>query len=344
MRICIFGAGAVGGHLAARLAAAGSEVSVVARGTHLHAMQQKGITLLHGDEVIHGRVHASDDPAALGWQDAVFVTMKANLLDVFAERGAPLIGPQTAVVFAQNGIPWWYDIGIGKRRPPPDLSPLDPQAKLRRMVEAQNVLGGVIYSANEVIEPGVIKNNVPGNNMLVIGDADDRNAPRTLQLRSVLQKSGMSSPAARDIRAAIWAKLTQNLANSTLCLLTGATVSELRSDPQSAALGARLGAEGRAIAEAHGVSLALAPERPGGGHSSGMIGHKPSMLQDFERSRPMEIDAQIVMPLEFGRVAGVPTPTLEVLAPLAALKAQAKGLYKRSEKVQSAQGRAPRRE
>jgi len=137
----------------------------------------------------------------------------------------------------------------------------------------------------------------------------------------------MSSPPARDIRAAIWAKLLQNLANSTLSTLTGATVAELRGDPDTAKLAARIAAEGRAVAEAHGIDLGLAPQRPGGGHSAGTPQHKPSMLQDYERGRPMEIASQLVIPLAFRRVAGIATPTLETLVPVLVRKAAAKGLY-----------------
>src|SRR3954465_7588365 len=179
MRICIFGAGAVGGHLAARLpaggaagcgvggggragggggGAGGNEVSVVARGAHLEAMRVRGVKLLHGDDVIAGRVRTAD----IGVQEAVFVTLKANALGSFVDAAAPLLGPATAVVFAQNGIPWWYA---------EDLESLDPGRRLRKSIARQNVVGGVVYSANEVVEPGVIRNFVPRNNMLVIGDA-----------------------------------------------------------------------------------------------------------------------------------------------------------------------------
>ena len=137
----------------------------------------------------------------------------------------------------------------------------------------------------------------------------------------------MASPPAPDIRAAIWAKLLQNLGNSTLCTLTGATVAEVRSDPEIVKLAARIAAEGRAVAQAHGIDLEAAPQRPGGGHSSGMPVHKPSMLQDYERGRPMEIASQLATPLAFGRAAGVPTPALETLVALVACKAAAKGLF-----------------
>jgi 2-dehydropantoate 2-reductase len=312
MRICVFGAGAVGGHFAARLAAAGHDVSVVARGAHLEAMRRNGVKLLHGDEVIRGRVRTADP----GPQDAVLVTLKANMLGSFAEAAAPLLTPETEVVFAQNGIPWWY---------PADLPRLDPGGKLKRTI--RNVVGAAVYSANEVVEPGVIRNFVPNNNMLVIGQASGTDSPRTLELREVLEKAGVSSPPTQDIRSSVWAKLVQNLANSSLCLLTGASISDVVADPALLQLKQKVSAEARAIADALGVDIATAPTRPGGGHASGAVGHKPSMLQDYERGRPMEIEAQLMAPLALARAANVAAPTLEVLVALAAHKAAAKGLY-----------------
>lgn len=309
MRICIFGAGAVGGHLAARLAAGGHEVSVVARGAHLEAMRAHGVKLVHGDEIIHGRV----DTQPAGAQDAVFVTLKANMLGAFGGAAAPLVGPDTLVVFAQNGIPWWY-----AARPDESLKPVVPM---------HNLAGGVVYSANEVVEPGVIRNFVPGNNMLVIGAPDRRDSPRLRELRAALEQSGMSSPAPEDIRQSVWAKLVQNVGNASLCLLAELSISDMLADRGLAELNRRAKAEAAAIAAALGVDIARAPQRPGGGHVSGAIGHKPSLLQDYERGRPMEVEALLVAPLAMGRAAGVATPTLDVLVPLAAHKAAAKGLY-----------------
>lgn len=320
MKICVFGAGAVGGHIAARLAAKGHDVSVVARGLHLQKMRTDGVRLLHGSETIHGRVR-TENP---GKQDFVIVTLKANLLDVFADAAAPLLGPETAVVFAQNGIPWWY--GMGAKAP--DLSILDPEKKLSKAIDRRRVIGAVIYSANEVVEPGVIMNHVPNNNMLVLGEVDDRETPRIASLRRILEESGMSSPPAPQIRAAIWAKLVQNLATAPLCTLTGATVAQVRADAGLSALSKRIAEEGRAIAQAYGINLALAPQRPGGGQSSGTPQHKPSMLQDYERGRPMEIASLLLVPLEFARAAKVAAPTLEALVSLIAYRAAAKGLFR----------------
>ena len=325
MRICIFGAGAVGGHLAAKLAVAGNDVSVVARGAHLEAMRANGVTLLHGEQTIRGKVRASERAADLGAQDFVLVTLKANLLPVFARGAAPLLGPQTAVAFVQNGIPWWY--GQGLQRKLPDFSRLDPGGELARAVAPQRVIGAVVFSANEVDAPGVIRNLVPGRNMLVVGEPGDHQSSRTGTLRKLLDAADMYSPAVKDIRQVIWSKLVLNLGTSILCTLTGETVGGVRGNAELAALAGKLKSEGMAVAAAYGISSEGAPERPGGGQGSGQIAHKPSMMQDYERGRPMEIDSQIMMPLEFARAAGVPAPTLEALAPLLAHKARAKRLY-----------------
>ena len=320
MRICIFGAGAVGGHIAAKLAARGHDVSVVARGAHLEAMRERGITLLHGDERIHGRVRTSDP----GLQDFVFVTLKANALGAFAEAAPRLVGRDTGVVFAQNGIPWWYGIGLAAARPrPPELRDMG----LRKVLAKEQIIGGVVYSANEVVEPGVVKNNVPGNNMLVVGQADDSDSSNIRALRDLLAKADLHSPPAPDIRKSVWGKLVQNLSTAALCTLTGATVKQVREDAGLAAIAKHLGLEAKSIARAHGVDPEGAPTRPGGGQSAGAIAHKPSMLQDYERGRPMEIDALLAAPLEFARAAGAAAPTLEAIVALVVFKAAAKGLY-----------------
>jgi 2-dehydropantoate 2-reductase len=330
MRICVFGAGAVGGHLAARLAAGGNEVSVLTRGAHLAAIRESGLKLLHGDETIVGRVRASERAADLGVQDFVIVTMKANVLPSAAESLAPLLGRETPVVFAQNGIPWWYAIGLSAAaRKPPELSRLDPGGALHRTVRPERIMGAVIYSANDIVEPGVVHNHTAGNNMFVIGEADDRDSPRARELRVALERCGVSSPAPKEIRQAVWNKALVNLGTSSICLLAEATLSAVRADPALKDLLARAAAEGRAIAKGHGVDPDQAPQRPSGGHASGNISHKPSMVNDYEAGKPMEIESQFMTPLAFARAAGVPTPTLDTLVPLAAFKAAAKGLYER---------------
>ena len=320
MRICVFGAGAVGGHIAAKLAARGHDVSVVARGAHLDAMRERGITLIHGDEKIHGRVRTTEP----GLQDFVFVTLKANALGAFAAAAPGLVGKETGVVFAQNGIPWWYGIGLSGERPrPPALRDMG----LKSILAKEQIIGGVVYSANEVVEPGVIKNNVPGNNMLVVGQADDSETQKIALLRKALTEADLYSPPARDIRQSVWGKLVQNLSTAALCTLTGATVKQVREDASLAAVAKNLALEARSIARAHGLDPEGAPTRPAGGQTAGAIAHKPSMLQDYERGRPMEIDALLAAPLEFARSAGAAAPTLEAIVALLVFKAAAKGLY-----------------
>jgi 2-dehydropantoate 2-reductase len=224
MRICIFGAGAVGSHFAVRLALAGHEVSCVMRGPHLAAVKAKGLTLRVGDAEFPAKVHASDDPAALGPQDVVISTLKATGLSSLATGLRPLLRDDTAVVFAQNGIPWWYDIGISPDHPPPpDLAFLDPGGALRAAVHRERIIGGVIFSSNEIIEPGVVANLSPDRNMLLVGECDDRQSPRIERLRAVLDQASIKSPSALQIRETIWTKLLTNMSMSVLCLLTGQT-------------------------------------------------------------------------------------------------------------------------
>jgi 2-dehydropantoate 2-reductase len=327
LRICIFGAGAVGGHLAARFAAAGHEVSVFARGAHLEAMHERGIELRSGDEVVKTRVRGSDRASALGAQDIVFTTLKANLLPLLAQNAKALLGRDTPVVFVQNGIPWWYAQGLSSDRPqPPDLSKLDPGGVLAKAIAPERVVGAVVFSANHVVAPGVIENATPGRNMLTVGEPDDRQSDRIQALRQTIAAASMHSPENTDIRQSLWSKLVLNIGSSTLCLLTGLSVGELMSDPALATIRSRISAEGFAIAAAHGIAVEGAPKRPGG-QTPGIVGHKPSMLQDYERGRPMEVESQIMTPLAFARAAGLEVPSFELAATLAARKAAAKGLY-----------------
>jgi 2-dehydropantoate 2-reductase len=304
--------------MAAKLAARGHAVSVVARGAHLEAIRKNGLRLLHGAKTIVGRVRAAEHARELGPQDAVFVTLKANGLGSFAEQCAPLLGKETLVVFVQNGIPWWYDKSLAR---------LDPDGRLARAVPPFSIAGGVAYSANEIVEPGVIENHVPGNNMIVIGRADRVESTLVKDLRKALEEADMSSPALADIRQSIWQKAAQMLGNSTLCTLAEVPVGSVHGDPVLKEIAAKAGAEGRTIAKALGVDVDAAPQRPSGGHASGATSHKPSILQDYERGRPMEVETQLMAPLALGRAAKVATPTLDILVPLVAAKAAAKGLY-----------------
>jgi 2-dehydropantoate 2-reductase len=322
MRICIFGAGAVGSHFAVRLALAGHDVSCVMRGPHLEAVQAKGLTLRVDGAEFSAKVKASDDPAALGPQDVVISTLKANAIGSLVIGLPPLLRDDTAVVFAQNGIPWWYDIGLAPDHPPtPDLGFLDPAGKLRALVSRQRIIGGVIFSSNEVVAPGVAANLSPDRNMLLVGECDDRASARIEWLRAALSGASIQSPPALRIREAIWSKLLTNMSMSVLCLLTGQTARAVRDDPALRDVVPRL------LDEANSIGQSCFPEVKRITRSGPAPDHKPSILQDYELGRPMEIDALVTAPAAFARAAGLSTPMLDLLAGLAIRQARDKGLY-----------------
>ena len=322
MKICIYGAGAIGGWLAVRLAAAGHEVACVARGEHLAAMRKKGLTLISGEQTVTAGVAASDDPADLGVQDAVVVTLKATGLRGLTEAIAPLLGPDTAVVFTQNGIPWWYRTGLAADAPqPPDLSFLDPGGELAPLTG--RVVGSVVRNMVEVTSPGVITNRAPALDEIRLGEPDDRPSARVSVLRAAFEGAGAPSPQVASIRTVIWNKLMANITGSVMCMLTGMTNRELHTDPRFMTVMETLRREVQAIGAAHGCEIASLPPI----EKRVLSDHKPSILQDFERGRPLELDAIVRAPLAFARAAGVATPSLDLMAALASEKAMKAGLY-----------------
>src|ERR1700726_2225523 len=322
MRICIFGSGAVGSHFAVRLALAGHDVSCVMRGPHLEATKAKGLTLRVGNAEFSARVTASDDPAALGPQDLVISTLKATGLSSLVTGLRPLLRDDTAVVFAQNGIPWWYDIGLAPDHPPaPDLAFLDPGGRLRAIVARERIIGGVIFSSNEVVAPGVVANLPPGGNWLVVGEGDDRQSERIARLRTALNDASIGSPPALRIRETIWSKLLTNMSMSVLCVITGQTARAVRDDPALRDVVPRL------LDEANNIGQSCFPEVKRVTRTGPAPDHKPSILQDYELGRPMEIDTLVRAPAAFARAAGLSTPMLDLLAGLAIRQARDKGLY-----------------
>lgn len=320
MRICVFGAGAVGGHFAVRLAQAGHDVSVVARGEHLAAIAANGLTLIAGEEQATVRVCAAASAEQLGEQDAVLVTLKTTSLPGLPAAIAPLLGAGTSVIFAQNGIPWWHNIDLGAAPvAPPDLAWMDPEGELASL--SGRVVGSVVYSANEAIAPGVIRNNSVGSNRLVVGEPADAQSSRIAELRGVLSEARIASPETNAIRRIMWSKLVLNISSSLLAVAEGVPTSELRREPRFEAMFQALHAEAFAIGHAHCPALEpTEPMKPRGGHKS-------SILQDYERGRPMEIDSLVVAPLAFARAAGVATPVLDALAVRIVEKSSRAGLY-----------------
>jgi 2-dehydropantoate 2-reductase len=325
MKTTIFGAGAVGGHLAARLGAAGADVSAVTRGAHLAAIQERGLTLHIAEERYHARIHATDRPETLGKQDLVIVAVKSSVLPALAGSIATLIGPDTSVVFAMNGIPWWYLYRAETTGPAPDLSRLDPDGALTREIGLERVIGCMINSANTVAEPGIIRNSPMTKNKFTLGEPDGTVSRRVQAISAELERHGLVSPITETIRVDIWDKLLRNLSTSPICSLTGEPIGVIGRHPELLALSHAIMREGQAVAAAQGIVL--------GADFAGTYGarptstHKSSMLQDFEHARPPEIDGILTAVQAFARAAGVPTPNVDAVTALVIEKARRMGLY-----------------
>jgi 2-dehydropantoate 2-reductase len=323
MKICVFGAGAIGGHVAARLALGGAETSVVARGAQLEAIRSKGLTVEAPDGSHRLRL-AAGTAAELGPQDAVIVTVKAPALPQVAEAIAPLLGPDTAVAFVMNGIPWWYFDRHGGALDGRRLAAVDPGDAMRRAVGVGRTLGGVVYSACTVTEPGVIRAE-HANNRVILGEVDGRPSPRAEAIAGFLTKGGISGEVTGEIRREIWMKLMGNLSQGPFTILSRQGMAGTLADPAVRAAARRAMQEAVDVAAALGQGFDFAlDERLA---ASMKLSHKPSILQDLELGRPMEIDALFRVPLELARLAGVETPTLDLSVGLATQAAVAAGLY-----------------
>jgi 2-dehydropantoate 2-reductase len=324
VKICVFGAGAIGGHLAARLARGGAEVSVVARGAHLAAIQARGLRVEAPDGAFQAAVSATSDPATLGPQDAVLITVKAPALASVAASIAPLLGPDTPVVFVMNGIPWWYFDQHGGALDGTRIDSLDPGDAVRRAIGPMRAIGGVVYSACTVTEPGVVLVE-HDRNRLVLGELDGTISARAEAIAAPLRAGGFTMDVVADIRSAVWTKLIMNISSGPVAVLTQSAPRDNMTEPAVEMALRAVYAEGQAIAAALGrapqvnVEAAIANSRK--------LAHKPSILQDLELGRPMEVATMFDAPLQLARLAGVATPTLDLLVALARLRARAAGLY-----------------
>jgi len=325
VKICIFGAGAIGGYMGARLAMAGADVSLVARGPHLAAMQARGLTLIEEDGPPQGvAVTASDDPAALGHQDYVIVTLKAHSVPGLVDRMQPLIGPNTTIVSGVNGVPWWYFHKIGGDWEGTRLATVDPGDVQWNGFGPDRVLGCVVYPAAEVIEPGVIR-HIEGNRFS-LGEPDGSKSARAVALSEALSAAGLKAPVRPRLRDEIWVKLWGNLSFNPISALTLATLDVLCTDPGTRAVARAMMLEAQQIAEALGVRFPIDVERRiDGGAAVGA--HRTSMLQDLDQGRPMEIDALVGSVQELGRITGIPTPTIDTVLALVQLRGRIAGLY-----------------
>ncbi|MGP6088969.1 2-dehydropantoate 2-reductase [Antarctobacter jejuensis] len=324
MKICIFGAGAIGGYMGVKLAQAGADVSLVARGPHLKAMQENGLRLIEEGGETTVDVRASEDPAELGVQDYVIVTLKAHSVPGVVGKMAPLIGEGTTIVSGVNGVPWWYFHGIGGALEGTQLASVDPGNAQWDGFGPDRVLGCVVYPAAEVIEPGVIR-HVEGNRFS-LGEPSGEKSERALALSKALAAAGLKAPVRPRLRDEIWVKLWGNLSFNPISALTHATLDVLCTDPGTRGVARGMMLEAQEIAEKLGVKFPIDVERRiDGGAAVGA--HRTSMLQDLDAGRPMEIDALVGSVQELGRITSTPTPTIDTVLALVQLRGCVAGLY-----------------
>ncbi|MGH8766357.1 MAG: ketopantoate reductase family protein [Burkholderiales bacterium] len=324
MKICIYGAGAIGGLIAARLAQGGHEVSVVARGAQLTALREKGLTIRSQGKEQTVALRAESDPAKLGPQDYVIVTVKGQSLPDVADAIGPLLGPDTSIVTGLNGIPWWFfdrlPFGKGKLR----LETLDPDGRLSRAMPTERVVGCVIHLAASTPEPGVIQLNM--GERLILGEPGGKNTARTRRIAEALAAAGFEIVQTDFIEKDFWVKLLGNLSFNPVAALTLATANRLIEDKRVKAYMVTIMREVLAISRAVGVDADIDPEaRIDMARKLGAF--KPSTLQDLEAGKRLEIDGLLTGPLEVAQKAGVAAPFTESLDGLIRLRAESTGQY-----------------
>jgi 2-dehydropantoate 2-reductase len=321
MKICIIGAGAIGGMLAVRLADSGANVSVVARGTQLAAIRESGLTLIEADgSRRHATIAADRDMAALGPQDAIILAVKAHQLADACEGVAHALAPDGFVVTAQNGVPWWYFEKLASAFAGRRVESVDPGGRIAAALPIDRVIGAVVYPAAEIERPGVIR-HIEGLRFS-LGEIDGVTSTRATRLSQALRAAGFKAPVIADIRSEIWTKLWGNLAFNPISALTRATLAQICANEDTRLLAANMMREAQAVAEKLGVRFRIALEKRLQGASE--VGeHKTSMLQDLEAGRAMEVDALVAAVAEIGRWTNTPTPHIDAVLACVRLLGQA---------------------
>ena len=310
MKVGILGAGATGGFLGVRLAKAGADVVLIARGPHLRAMTEMGLRLIAADGETTVRVNASDDLSTLRRVDAVFVTLKAHSVPAIAERLAANLGADTAVVSAQNGIPWWYFQRHGGELEGTHLETVDPGGLVARAINPERVIACIVYPATSVVGPGVVR-HVEGEKFS-LGELDGKPTPRIQALARLLVSAGLKAPVQSRIRQELWVKLMGNAVFNPMSVLTRASLGAMAESPELSRIVRAAMEEVGTVAERLGIEMPITIDQRIRG--AARVGdHKTSMLQDLESGRPMEIDAVVGSVVELAGRLGVPVPHLETM-------------------------------
>lgn len=324
MKVCIFGAGAIGGFVAAKLSAAGAEVSCVARGPHLAALKANGLTLRSGGQTLVVHPRCTDDARELGPQDYVVIAVKAHSIPAAAPSIRHLIGENTALVPAINGVPWWYFYKSGGPLEGTRLQSVDPGGTLWELLPPSRVIGCIVYPATDVVAPGVIEHTY--SNRFDLGEPDGSKSERAQRISQLMIKAGLRAPVRPRIRENLWVKLWGNLSFNMICSLTRSGLELVIANAETRAVARTMMLEGQAVAEKLGVTLPLDVDaRIAGAAEVGA--HKPSTLIDLERGRPMEIDALLGAVVEMARLTEVRTPTCDAVLALVRQLARSAGCY-----------------
>jgi 2-dehydropantoate 2-reductase len=318
MKICIVGAGAIGGLTGAWFARAGHEVVLVARGAHLDALREGGLTLASEGRRETLRVRASAEPADFGVQDAVFICLKAYSVAAMLPRLKAMVGPETMVVPAINGLPWWYFYREGGRFDGAAIDCLDPRREMFAALDPKHIIGCVVHGAAEVTEPGVITHT--GGNRFVVGEPDRSASARVQRLAAAMNAAGFETPVAQDIRVEVWTKLVGNLSYNPVAALTLAHMQEINRNAGLLALIRALIVESMRVADAYGVRVPMTVEERIG-ITKKLGNSKISMHQDIDKHRPLEIDAIVGAVVELARKAGIATPMIDLVQALIAERA-----------------------
>ena len=333
MKICIVGAGAIGGLMGAKLALAGEEVTLIARGAHLEAMRQNGLKLIEEDGAEHvaKNVKATSKLSEAGKQDLVILALKAHQVEPIAKEIPLLFHDKTAVVTTQNGIPWWYFQKHGGEFEGRRVETVDPQGHLMASIEVERLLGCVVYPAAEIVSPGVIK--LIEGNRFPVGELDGSETERVKNITATFTKAGFKSPVLKDIRAEIWLKLWGNLSFNPISALTHSTLVDICQFPLTRQLAADMMTEAQTIANKLGVEFRVSLEkRIAGAEKVGK--HKTSMLQDIEIGRAIEIDALVGAVIELGKLTQTPTPHIDSVYACVKLLAKTLGEEKGKLKIE----------
>lgn len=324
MRICIYGAGAIGAGLGVQLSLAGQDVTLIARGPHLAAMQKNGVKLLIDGEERVAHPRCIENPADAGPQDYIIITLKAHSLPGIADTIKSMLDPDTAVVTGVNGIPWWYFYKLSGPYENHKLESVDPDGKFWDAVGPERAIGFVVYPAAEIVEPGVIR-HIEGDRY-TMGEPDGQPSERTEKLCAALKDAGFKSRVRDNIRDDIWIKLWGNLCFNPISALTHATLDKVAGDEGTSDVCRLMMLEAQEIGEKLGAKFRVNVDRRlAGGAAVGA--HKTSMLQDLETGRPMEIDALVTVVQELGTLVAVPTPTIDIVLALIQQRARVAGTY-----------------